>query len=492
VSATRNLALVLTLVALALLAYWPSTAAWWRFWELNQYVGGQGPLIAAISLGLIVRSRRALSAAPLRAFPAAIAGLLACSVAWVIGWRAAIQELHLLLLPLILILATLAAFGRTIARIVAFPLGYLYFAEPSWHLLIGPLQQLTLRIAGGIVPILGMPVTIAGNVLYFSHDVSFEVTPLCSGLNFLVVGLAVAALIGELQHASLRRRLALLASMALLMVVSNWIRVLVIIVAGYTSGMRNVLATSGHVILGWILFALVMLGYALVVGHRPVPTAPAPREASPAGGPWLTGFTITTVLLITVPMLARGASNALPHRTAVPALHLPSAQPAWSGPFASGDLPWRPEFIGAHSEWHVAYRDAQGAIVELLAIGYESQGQDHKLVSERNSLLGTGDLTAVAVSSVGVGKPPHIETLASDPQGRQFLVWSIYDVGGRRFSTPLFAQLWYGVSSLAGSPYSALFAYRTSCEPSCEAARMRLAAFAQNVGREVVVTPGTS
>jgi exosortase len=285
VPAVRNVALLIGLLALALLAYWPSAKALWNFWEQNPYLGGHGPLIVAVSLALIVRSRHALAATQLRPSAAGAAGLFLGSLAWFIAWRAGVQELQLVLLPLVLLLSVLAAFGREAARIAAFPLGFVYFAEPPWHALISSLQELTIHAVGLIAPILGMPVTIAGNVLYFPRNVSFEVTPLCGGVNFLIVGLAGAALIGELQEASLRRRAWLIVSMALLMIVSNWVRVLVIIIAGYTSEMRHVLATRGHWWLGWILFALVMFGFALLAARRSSPAAPALRKPSFAEEP---------------------------------------------------------------------------------------------------------------------------------------------------------------------------------------------------------------
>lgn len=487
----RNVALVILLIVLALLAYWPSALALWSFWELNPYVGGHGPLVAAISLALILHSRHALATTPLHPSRAGAACLLVGSLLWVIFWRAAIQELHMLLLPLICILVVLAAFGRGAAAICAFPFAYLYFAEPPWHVLISPMQTLTIRTVGVLAPALDMPVTIAGNLLYFPRGVTFEVTPLCSGVNFLVVGLAVAALIGELQRASLRRRAALLASMGLLSVISNWVRVLVIIVAGYTSGMHNVLVTRGHVLFGWVLFALVMLGFAVVV-RRERPAEPASPNLLGIGEPWLRGGAIAVGLLIAAPLLARVMPSALSTKPGSLTLYLPAAPSGWQGPLAATDPGWKPEFIGAHSEWHAAYRDPESGLVELIAIGYARQQQNAKLVSERNSLLGTGELTAAGAGSAERRQSPQFEILASDPQGRRFLVWTIYDIDGRRFTTPFLSQLWYGLRSLAGAPYSVLFAYRTACKPTCEAARARLAAFEQNVARDVAVTRGPS
>jgi hypothetical protein len=183
---------------------------------------------------------------------------------------------------------------------------------------------------------------------------------------------------------------------------------------------------------------------------------------------------------------------ALPTKPASLTSHPPAAASGWQAPLASTDPGWKPEFIGAHSEWRAAYRDPESGLLELRAIGYASQEQNGKLVSARNSLLGTGGLTAAEVRSVDRRRPPRIEILASDPQGRRFCVWAIHDIDGRRFATPLFSQLWYGLRSVAGAAHWMLFAHRIACEPTCEAARTRRAAFEPNVARDAAVTSGTS
>ena len=270
--ALSNPVLLSTLLAVALLAYWPSTMALWDFWQRDPFVGGHGLLIALISIGLLARAHNALTAARRRPSVWGAVGLLVLSLAWLICWRASLRELHMLLLPLLLILVVLAVFGADIVRLAAFPLAYLYFAEQPWDVLIGPLQALTVRAVGLIAPLLGMPVKVTGTQLSLPHDLTFEVTRYCSGLNFLVVGLAIAALLGELQQAALGRRALLLALMAAVTVVTNCARVLLIIAGRYFGGLQQALVTSGHVLFGWVLFALVMLGFALVAVRRPAPS----------------------------------------------------------------------------------------------------------------------------------------------------------------------------------------------------------------------------
>ena len=494
------------LLAIALIAYAPSTFALWDFWA-NNYLGGHGPLVGAISVWLIVRSRAALASAPAHPSLWGCAGLILCSIASVILWRASIEELEVLLLPLILFFAVLAAFGGGVARILAFPLGYLYFAEPPWHVLARPLQELTVRAVGVIAPLVGMPARIAGTLVFLPGGVTFEVTTLCSGVNFLMVGLAVAALIGELQQASLRRRAALLASMVLLTVVSNWVRVLIIMAVGYTSGMRHILVTSGHLLFGWVLFALVMCGYAWLVARYPAPAVEArparTRSVSSSGA--LAGYFTAVGVLLAVPILARVVPAALSAGLAAPVgLQLPAGRSGWRGPLRASDELWKPDFVGAHSEWHVAYEDSGGDVVDVVAIGYSRQEQGRELVNECNSILGQGmctdaptaqpasGLTALTADSVVRSTHPHLEVIASDAKGQRFVIWWVYDIGGRKFVTPLFSQLWYGLHSLDGIPYSTLFAYRTACVPSCSAARERLSDFAEIIGGGIAMSRNVS
>jgi EpsI family protein len=489
VPALRNLLVVGALIVVALVAYWPSTSALWNHWGQDPYLGGHGPLIAAISAWLLLRSRAELAQTAMRPSLWGCIALAICCAASLLFWRSALQEPQLLLLPLLVLLTVLAACGGGAARVVAFPVGYLYFAEPAWRVLTWPLQALTVQAVRVLGPLVGLPVESSGTLLHLAHGVTFEVTPLCSGVNFLLVGLAVAALIGELQRASLRRRAALLAAMALITIVSNWVRVLMIMVAGVGSGMRLVVATQGHVLFGWVFFALVMLGFAALVARRPA----AARHTAEATAPGLPGAPLgaawpAAAVLVSLPLLARALPAMFQQGAGSLALQLPRATSGWQGPLAATDALWKPEFVGAHSEWHVAYRETTGAIVELVAIGYPSQEQDRKLVNAGNSLLGSDDLTPVSDATVVRGAQAHIEFLASDTREHRFVVWSVYDIGGRQFVTPLFSQLWYGLRSLGGPPYSVLFAYRTICEPSCDAARARLARFELSVASGITIS----
>jgi len=479
--------LALGLPLIAVLAYWPTTAALWNYWTTS-WGGDQGLLVVCISAWLFYRSRYALGAAPVRPALWAAPLLLLASIASVVFWRAGIQDLQLLLLPVLMLLAILTAFGTSLARVALVPIGFLYFAMPAWSVLAVPLQHLTVKVVATVAPVLGLPATVSGTLISFPTGATFVVTRECGGAVFLVQGLAVATLIGELEGASLRRRVLLLGLVTALALVANWLRVLALIYIGYTTQMRHVILTRDHVLFGWVLFALVLVAFAWAVTNRAAPPEGVRRPAAAATqSRWLPGYVTALIGLAVIPLLASVLS--LTH-DAPGDFRLPTGHAGWQGPTKLSDGVWQPVFVGQHDQWHVLYADAAGRNVEAFAIGYPMQEQGRELVNEGNLLLGHGGLRAVTAALITAGSQRYIEETIVDERGQRSVVWYQYDIGGRAFVIPISSQLWYGVRSLSGTPYSALFAFRADCAPSCSQAREILTDFARSMGSEFLRAAG--
>jgi len=475
------------MIILAGAVYWPSTSALWDFWVDDNHRGSHGPLVLAICAWLLFRARHQLAAVRVRPSFAASGLLLLCSAAWLVFWRAGIQELHILLLPLLMGLAVLATLGFEAAMQVALPLGFLYFAVPAWGIFVGPLQGLTVKAVAVLAPLIGVPAQVQGNLVQLPGVGVFEIAGGCSGANFFTVALALAVLVGEIERASVARRALLVAVMGALAIVSNWIRVLVVIQAGYTTNMRHVLVTGSHYTFGWVLFMIIMAGFVWFF-MRPSRDARPPN--SPGAGALPSAPMIAYVLVIAalalMPLTTYGVVATLDSGLAPITFVAPPARAGWQGPLADEGGSWKPEFVGSHSQWHISYRDPAGHAVEVMVIGYTSQAQGRELVSSENSLLGAGSATTLGESTVELGRDSYIETLADDDRGSRSVMWSVYDIGGREFAAPLMSQLWYGMRSLSGAPYSALFAFRAVCEGSCDAARNTLRSFVETMGPDLL------
>jgi EpsI family protein len=481
----RNTWLCAGLIALAAAAYWPSVAALWEFWIDPNHRGEHGLLVATLSVWLLFHARYRLAQVPIRRSPIACGLLVLFSIAWLVFWRAGIQELHILLLPALMGLAIFAALGFRAALVVAFPLGFLYFATPAWGIFIEPLRSLTISAVGLLAPLMGIPAQIHGDLVSMPGIGAFEIQSGCSGVNFLVAGLAIAALLGEVEQATLLRRALLLGVMSVLAILSNWIRVLAVIDAGYTTNMRHVLVSRGHYAFGWVLFTVVMVAFVWVVARAWVPVSRMTTFAGTAAVTASFSACVATVIaLVALPLTVYLFVSRLDMGMAPVVFVAPAGRGGWQGPDPDAGDAWKPDFVGDHSQWHVAYQGPAGHNVDLVAIGYSMQAQGQELVNEENSLLGAGPLAPMTETKVTLDDRSYIELVAGDMLGHRTLVWSVYDIGGRPFVTPLLSQLWYGLRSLGGAPYSVMFAFRAACTSNCDSARNTLKSFVRAMGAD--------
>ena len=486
-----RVAAIYLLVALAFVVYWQGTAVLYDFWTSSYTLSyHHGFLIAAVTLWLTFRARHELSRVPASPSRAGLVMLLGCSALWVFLWHASLQDPVLLLMPAILWLAVFAAFGWAVARQLLFPFGYLYFAVPAWSSLTPLLQSMTTHVVAVLASVGGIQTQVHGYLLTIPAGV-FEVGTGCSGLHYLVVGLALAGLMGELEGASWRRRAGLLLGMGALALFSNWVRVLVIVVAGQMTQMQHPLITKGHYTFGWAVFATCFLVFLWVTSRR----APRAKGASASSSAWAPASAPVTLAagargtlsfaplawvvlaLVAIPVISYGLGAAGRQQNEAAAVSAgPTSIRGWSGPFAVGDPAWRPVFDGADLLRQVTYVDASGRTLEMAEVVYKVQRQGAELVGFGNSLTGLG-LESVSEQMIEAGNRQFTETVAVDRHGQRSVIWSVFDIGGRRLVHPLVAQLWYGAHSMVASPRSALLAYRVACAPTCEAAGLTLKEF---------------
>jgi EpsI family protein len=489
-AAQRTFPLVVALIVAIAIVYWPSVTALWRYWIYLPSLGGHGSLVVVLAAWMLLRSKDRINSTPRRPALWALLPLALLSVAWLVFWKAGIQSLHLMILPVLIFLAVLSAFGGAMARAVVVPLAYLYFSMPAWNLLSTSLQHLTVRIVTLLAPAFGLPATVSGSQISFPNGATFVVTLACSGIAFLVQGLAVAALLGELEKASIKRRLALLISMAIVALMTNWLRVLLLLKIGYSWGMDNPLVANYHLEFGYVLFVIALIGFVWLATRGPLPARSPTNLSSPdlPTGRWVTRAYVAAVVTLTLGPLAVLMFSRQPSGLDAPRqLRLPTGHDDWSGPFPVTTADWRPTFVGPHSEQHLAYEDGQHSRVEVLVIGYARQTQDQKLINEENSLFSAGALSPLDFAIVrDADEDSYQEILVADEAGHRSVIWTVYDVGGQSFVIPLFSQLWYGLRSLHAPPYSALFAFRAECALSCDEARATLKRFVRGMGEAMI------
>jgi EpsI family protein len=468
----RNRAIgAMVLVALPFLVFWPSTESLlvrWRDTELRTYT--HGLLVVALSLWMIWRGRSRWSGT-VRTFPAGIAASVALGLLWLIAYRAGLQIVHQALLPMIAFAAVTTCFGPHLARRMWLPIAFLYFAIPVWDAINPALQWISVFAVRLLLRLFGIPAYFSGDTFHIPAG-TFEIASGCSGLHFFAVATTIAVLYGEINndHWKTRGKLFLLA--AVLAMVTNWLRVFIIVLAGHLTDMQHYLVSGEHYSFGWFMFAGTMIAYFLIVRRWPLLPASATvpgSEDSPTGIP-RAGFALAIAAILPVAALSLFDANI----AAASGEILPARVPGWESS-ASSPTDWQPVFKGADAEQRLAYR-AAGRAVDGYAATYLQQRQGKEAVSYENSPLGSG-LTAEGRTQTAARGWQEVR--ANDSRGERWLVWYMYRMDERWYSTPLDLQLAYGVRSLLSAPLTSVIAVRTPCGTDCENARESLGRFTE-------------
>ena len=135
---------------------------------------------------------------------------------------------------------------------------FLAFAVPSGSELIPALTQITADFAHGALVLFDVPAFREGNFLTLPGG-SFEVAQVCSGYNYLNAGLALTGLLAFQVIRSIGRGMLLMGIGALVFVLMNGVRAFLTMFIASATNMKY-LAGTDHIVFGWVLFFLAMLG----------------------------------------------------------------------------------------------------------------------------------------------------------------------------------------------------------------------------------------
>src|SRR4051794_24647360 len=149
------------------------------WWETTTY--HHGFLVAPISFWLAWQRRqefvgRVPSQEPLALLPlAGFAGL------WLLGEAGDVQILQHVGVVGMLVSAIVALLGRSVCRLLAFPLAFLFFMVPFGDFLIPSLQDFTAHFAVMLLRAVGVPVFHDGVLIEIPAGL-FEVAEACAGV----------------------------------------------------------------------------------------------------------------------------------------------------------------------------------------------------------------------------------------------------------------------------------------------------------------------
>jgi EpsI family protein len=486
----RTSAVAYAALLLGLLACWPSVRFLAEYWvDLRDYRHGYPiALASAIWLGAL-RSR--IDEQPPQPELLALLPLLACILLWLIVYAGNSALGQQLLVPPMLLLSVFAATGRRVAAIVIAPVAYLYFAVPIWDYLIPLLQRMTVVSTETALAFIGIPAVISDYTVTIPEG-TFQIAEECSGKRYLMVGLAVACIAAVAYRLPRRRAVALIGIAAVMSLVTNWLRIIIIIYAGHVSEMRSYLVSVEHATFGWALFAVLPFGIVFLAerlaGARRAPVhAALSAQARVPGRPVPLAVWVPFALLILCFLVATAVGERRARPVNLGALPVFAEQ--WQGPLPP-DVAWQPSFVGYQHAIRAAYGSDQGS-VEVYVNVYGEQAPGRELVYYGNEILSPGEWQSVSnrgireALAVAFGKQP-IRLQARARSGERWVVEYLYAVGGYITGNAFLAQLRYGATALTHGRPSGLVAFAARCREDCDEARRLLAKFRQERGQAVL------
>jgi EpsI family protein len=467
--------IVYLLVVVAVAATWPSWRALGQLWvESADYQ--HGFVVCAALLYWLVRLRPQIDTTPTRAVPAALPGLLLFLGCWIVAYRGNSESLQQVLLPVLLLAATVAALGWQIARVLLLPFASLYFAIPIWDQLVPLLQGLTTVVVEQALALLQVPTVVDGNHVTIPEG-QFVIADACSGKRYLIAAIAFAVIGGAARGRPATRGAAVVAIAILFALLINWIRVAIIIYAGHVSNMEHYLVATDHLTFGWLLFIPLLGAVTLCIRHfgRDVPST-ARIEQHPTTRVVYTAW-LWAVALLGLPLTLTAADGDA--ALSIPALkELPVTTGAWQGPLPPNGQ-WHPQYRAVAAQHRSRY-EGMGGSVDVYVNVYGAQRQDRELIWVHNTVAPDSEWSMR-------GAPASIDSplaliVAQHATGSRWVIGQIYRVGGKITSTPALVQLYYGALAIWRPVPAGTVALASECIPDCDAAAERVLGFWRDQG----------
>ncbi|MES2675350.1 MAG: exosortase/archaeosortase family protein [Pseudomonadota bacterium] len=249
---------ILTLVVLVSCLFSPSIAPLFVRWlKLNQDLSHGLPTLV-IFVFLIWRVRpisQTRNSDSIYWFLTAALALF--SFIWYLFQSINIQLISALLLIAVLTIYLAACFSVKTA-IDLFPfLGLLLFVVPILSSLTDQLVLLSSFVVGALVDAVKLTAVIEGNNILIPSG-RITIAEGCSGLRYLSITLLLAYIICLMNGYSRRQGILTILCAIGLGLLTNWIRIFLLVLIGYHSDMQSKLMHD-HEMFGWILFMLIIM-----------------------------------------------------------------------------------------------------------------------------------------------------------------------------------------------------------------------------------------
>lgn len=424
-----------------------------------------GYAVAAFCLWMLWRARGEFQGSDELRVPAALVAF-GLSVGWLLAHVAGIRVGEQLLLLLLVVAWAGASFGSGGLRRFATIGSVFILAVPVWEVLLGVLQFLTVMVNSAAVRALDIPAKVSGNQIHFSSGI-VEIAQSCAGLSYFMSALTIGVVYGHLFLRTWRDRLEVAGIAVVLAIVSNWIRVFGLVLIGYYSEMKSPLMRE-HATYGWVIFAIVMVAFFVVVAWRERSaqwqvagsSMPVARDSTPGHVAWR-DIGMPTAIALSGPVLFWGFT--LVREVAPAPLNPPgtSINASWVRSSPRDTMMWSPAYRG-QSERRVLALTRDGRTVQVDRFLFAQQQQGAELINGNNRIA-EEVLEERIVGPLDDRLRTVQQAVVRTPSGVR-IVWYWYSVAGVETASAARAKLLEIPAFVLRSPPAELIAVSTPCD----------------------------
>lgn len=437
------------------------------FYDLYSEQGSDqshAPLLLLVSLYLVYRAwiegGRHLR---VRLNPAATASLALLSLMWLVSGLVVVEAGQQASFIVMLALLPVSLFGLGAGSRYLVPILILLTLVPVWPVFIPYLQTLSAAASAHVLDLAGITSTREGYLLIIPNG-TFEVADACSGLKFQTVGITLALIHTQLTKVPWRITALYLLAASLLALLTNVIRICVVVAIGYYYGMDHEYVQD-HDFIGWSLFALLFFlflyaGERQLVKHRnPVSLEAAEAPARLSLRRQLLG-SLLVILAFALGPLLHGYFTGTARGDVDDWITPRGSLLGWS-PISEALSEWRPLWSRGDVTYQGRFRSTEGE-VDLYATQFHTQSQGREAVNVSHRVYDIDKWSRISRSAKVIRLAGHAplsveETLLRGPGYKQRLVWSWYRTYAKDVPTNTEAKWNNLLGVLSGNPDIAVF-----------------------------------
>ena len=185
---TVNIGKLAVLLLVWATAFAPIVPAMVNNW-FNHSDNSHALLVPLVSLYFIWEKRKEIRSVQIKGSNAGLLLLTLCLLIYIVSFVGGIAFFCRLMLVASLIAIVWGSLGTAMLRLLAFPLGFLFFMIPVPDTLLSlvsfPLQLLATKISADLISYCSIPVYREGNMLFFLNT-QLEVAEACSGIRSIM------------------------------------------------------------------------------------------------------------------------------------------------------------------------------------------------------------------------------------------------------------------------------------------------------------------